>query len=258
MSTSFENKATNRGVVTFTISQDKIKPALDQAFNKVKKDLTAPGFRKGHMPRTVFNQKFGEEALYEEALNSILPAAYEEAVAELELDVVTQPKVDVKSMEKGKDWEITAEVVTKPEVKLGDYKNLEVSVEESKEVTDAEVDEKIERERNNLAELVLKEDAAVEGDTVVIDFVGSVDGVEFDGGKGDNFSLELGSGQFIPGFEDQLVGKKAGETVKVNVTFPEDYQSADLAGMKLRPRKFQNLMMNWLKILMKKLKHWLN
>lgn len=230
MSTSFENKATNRGVVTFTISQDKIKPALDQAFNKVKKDLTAPGFRKGHMPRTVFNQKFGEEALYEEALNSILPAAYEEAVAELELDVVTQPKVDVKSMEKGKDWEITAEVVTKPEVKLGGYKNLEVSVEESKEVTDAEVDEKIERERNNLAELVLKEDAAVEGDTVVIDFVGSVDGVEFDGGKGDNFSLELGSGQFIPGFEDQLVGKKAGETVKVNVTFPEDYQSADLAG----------------------------
>lgn len=230
MSTSFENKATNRGVVTFTISQDKIKPALDQAFNKVKKDLTAPGFRKGHMPRTVFNQKFGEEALYEEALNSILPAAYEEAVAELELDVVTQPKVDVKSMEKGKDWEITAEVVTKPEVKLGDYKNLEVSVEESKEVTNAEVDEKIERERNNLAELVLKEDAAVEGDTVVIDFVGSVDGVEFDGGKGNNFSLELGSGQFIPGFEDQLVGKKAGETVKVNVTFPEDYQSADLAG----------------------------
>ncbi|EMB65687.1 trigger factor [Streptococcus mutans 3SN1] len=230
MSTSFENKATNRGVVTFTISQDKIKPALDQAFNKVKKDLTAPGFRKGHMPRTVFNQKFGEEALYEEALNSILPAAYEEAVAELKLDVVTQPKVDVKSMEKGKDWEITAEVVTKPEVKLGDYKNLEVSVEESKEVTDAEVDEKIERERNNLAELVLKEDAAVEGDTVVIDFVGSVDGVEFDGGKGDNFSLELGSGQFIPGFEDQLVGKKAGGTVKVNVTFPEDYQSADLAG----------------------------
>ena len=230
MSTSFENKATNRGVVTFTISQDKIKPALDQAFNKVKKDLTAPGFRKGHMPRTVFNQKFGEEALYEEALNSILPAAYEEAVAELKLDVVTQPKVDVKSMEKGKDWEITAEVVTKPEVKLGDYKNLEVSVEESKEVTDAEVDEKIERERNNLAELVLKEDAAVEGDTVVIDFVGSVDGVEFDGGKGDNFSLELGSGQFIPGFEDQQVGKTAGETVKVNVTFPEDYQSADLAG----------------------------
>ncbi|MGT2750382.1 trigger factor [Streptococcus orisasini] len=230
MSTSFENKATNRGVITFTIGQDKIQPALDQAFNKVKKDISVPGFRKGHLPRTVFNQKFGEEALYEEALNSILPSAYEGAVAELELDVVAQPKIDVKSMEKGQDWEITAEVVTKPEVKLGDYKNLKVSVEESKEVTDAEVDEKIERERSNLAELVLKEDAAAEGDTVVIDFVGSVDGVEFDGGKGDNFSLELGSGQFIPGFEEQLVGKKAGETVDVNVTFPEDYQAADLAG----------------------------
>ena len=125
---------------------------------------------------------------------------------------------------------MTAEVVTKPEVKLGDYKNLEVSVEASKEVTDAEVDEKVERERNNLAELIVKEGAAELGDTVVIDFVGSVDGVEFDGGKGENFSLELGSGQFIPGFEDQLVGAKAGETVEVNVTFPEQYQAEDLAG----------------------------
>ena len=133
-------------------------------------------------------------------------------------------------MEKGQEWTLTAEVVTKPEVKLGDYKNLEVSVEASKEVTDAEVDEKVERERNNLAELIVKEGAAELGDTVVIDFVGSVDGVEFDGGKGENFSLELGSGQFIPGFEDQLVGAKAGETVEVNVTFPEQYQAEDLAG----------------------------
>lgn len=133
-------------------------------------------------------------------------------------------------MEKGQEWVITAEVVTKPEVKLGDYKDLEVSVEVSKEVTDEEVDAKIERERNNLAELAIKDGAAEKGDTVVIDFVGSVDGVEFDGGKGDDFSLELGSGQFIPGFEDQLVGSKAGDTVDVNVTFPEDYQAADLAG----------------------------
>ena len=133
-------------------------------------------------------------------------------------------------MEKGQEWTLTAEVVTKPEVKLGDYKNLEVSVEATKEVTDAEVDEKVERERNNLAELIVKEGAAELGDTVVIDFVGSVDGVEFDGGKGENFSLELGSGQFIPGFEDQLVGAKAGETVDVIVTFPEDYQAEDLAG----------------------------
>ena len=230
MSVSFENKATNRGVITFTIGQDKIKPALDQAFNKVKKNLNAPGFRKGHIPRAVFNQQFGEEALYEDALNALLPAAYQAAVAELSLDVVAQPKIDIKSMEKGQEWTLTAEVVTKPEVKLGDYKNLEVSVEATKEVTDAEVDDKVERERNNLAELIVKEGAAELGDTVVIDFVGSVDGVEFDGGKGENFSLELGSGQFIPGFEDQLVGAKAGETVEVNVTFPEQYQAEDLAG----------------------------
>ena len=230
MSVSFENTATNRGVVTFTIGQDKIQPALDQAFNKVKKNLNAPGFRKGHMPRAVFNQKFGEEALYDDALNAILPAAYEAAIAELGLDVVAQPKIDVKSIEKGQDWTLTAEVVTKPEVKLGAYKDLEVSVEASKEVTDEEVDAKLENERKNLAELVVKEGAAENGDTVVIDFVGSVDGVEFDGGKGENHSLELGSGQFIPGFEDQLVGAKAGDEVEVKVTFPEDYQAEDLSG----------------------------
>ena len=230
MSVSFENTATNRGVVTFTIGQDKIQPALDQAFNKVKKNLNVPGFRKGHIPRAVFNQKFGEEALYDDALNAILPAAYEAAIAELGLDVVAQPKIDVKSIEKGQDWTLTAEVVTKPEVKLGAYKDLEVSVEASKEVTDEEVDAKLENERKNLAELVVKEGAAENGDTVVIDFVGSVDGVEFDGGKGENHSLELGSGQFIPGFEDQLVGAKSGDEVEVKVTFPEDYQATDLAG----------------------------
>ena len=230
MSVSFENKETNRGVLTFTIGQDQIKPALDRAFNAVKKNIAVPGFRKGHIPRPVFNQRFGEESLYQDVLNALLPVAYEAAVKEAGLEVVAQPKIDVTSMEKGQEWVITAEVVTKPEVKLGAYKDLEVSVEVSKEVTDAEVDERIERERNNLAELVLKDGAAAEGDTVVIDFVGSVDGVEFDGGKGDNFSLGLGSGQFIPGFEDQLVGHSAGETVDVVVTFPEDYQAADLAG----------------------------
>ncbi|VUW95638.1 Trigger factor [Streptococcus constellatus] len=230
MSVSFESKATNRGVLTFTISQEQIKPELDRVFNSVKKNLNVPGFRKGHLPRPVFNQRFGEEALYQDTLNALLPAAYEAAVKEAEIEVVAQPQFDVTSMEKGQDWTITAEVVTKPEVKLGEYKNLEVSVEVSKEVSDADVDARIERERNNLAELVLKEDKAANGDTVVIDFVGTVGGVEFDGGKGDNFSLELGSGQFIPGFEDQLVGHAAGETVEVNVTFPEDYQATDLAG----------------------------
>ncbi|MBN2960145.1 MAG: trigger factor [Streptococcus gordonii] len=230
MSVSFEKKETNRGVLTFTISQEQIKPELDRVFNSVKKTINVPGFRKGHLPRPVFNQKFGEEALYQDALNNLLPNAYEAAVKEAGIEVVAQPKIDVVSMEKGQDWTISAEVVTKPDVKLGAYKDLEVSVEVSKEVTDEDVDARIERERNNLAELVLKEGPAAEGDTVVIDFVGSVDGVEFDGGKGDNFSLGLGSGQFIPGFEDQLVGHKAGETVDVVVTFPEDYQAADLAG----------------------------
>ena len=230
MSVSFEKKETNRGVLTFTISQEQIKPELDRVFNSVKKTINVPGFRKGHLPRPVFNQKFGEEALYQDALNNLLPNAYEAAVKEAGIEVVAQPKIDVVSMEKGQDWTISAEVVTKPEVKLGAYKDLEVSVEVSKEVTDEDVDARIERERNNLAELVLKEGPAAEGDTVVIDFVGSVDGVEFDGGKGDNFSLGLGSGQFIPGFEDQLVGHKASETVDVVVTFPEDYQAADLAG----------------------------
>ena len=230
MSVSFEAKDTNRGVLTFTIGQDAIKPELDRVFNKVKKDINLPGFRKGHLPRAVFNQKFGEEALYQDVLNALLPAAYEAAVAEAGLEVVAQPKIDVVSMEKDQDWTINAEVVTKPEVKLGDYKNLTVSVEATKEVSDEEVDAKIERERNNLAELVIKEGAAEEGDTVVIDFVGSVDGVEFDGGKGENFSLGLGSGQFIPGFEAQLVGHAAGEEVNVEVTFPEDYQADDLAG----------------------------
>ena len=230
MSVSFENKETNHGVLTFTISQEQIKPALDRVFESVKKTLNVPGFRKGHIPRPIFNQRFGEEALYQDALNDLLPAAYEAAVKETGIEVVAQPTFDVVSMEKGQDWTLTAAVVTKPEVKLGAYKDLEVSVEVSKEVTDADVDARIERERNNLAELVVKEGAAAEGDTVVIDFVGSIDGVEFDGGKGDNFSLGLGSGQFIPGFEDQLVGHSAGETVDVIVTFPEDYQAADLAG----------------------------
>lgn len=230
MSVSFESKETNRGVLTFTIAQADIQPELTKVFNKVKKDISVPGFRKGHLPRPIFNQRFGEEALYQDTLNNLLPNAYEAAVKEASLEVVAQPKIDVASMEKGQDWTITAEVVTKPEVKLGEYKDLEVSTEVSKEVTDKEVDEKLERERNGLAELVVKEEAAANGDTVVIDFSGSVDGEEFDGGKGDNHSLELGSGQFIPGFEEQLVGHSAGETINVEVTFPEDYTEESLAG----------------------------
>ncbi|KXT78067.1 trigger factor [Streptococcus sp. DD13] len=230
MSVSFETKETNHGVLTFTIAQDAIQPELTRVFNRVKKDINLPGFRKGKVSRSVFDQRFGEEALYQDALNALLPEAYEAAVKEAGIAVVAQPSFDAQSLEKGQDWVITASVVTKPEVKLGDYKNLTVSVDLTKEVSDEEVEERLNRERNNLAELTIKDGAAENGDTVVIDFVGSVDGVEFDGGKGDNFSLELGSGQFIPGFEDQLVGSKAGDQVEVNVTFPEDYQATDLAG----------------------------
>lgn len=230
MSVSFESKETNRGVLTFTITQATIQPELTKVFNKVKKDISVPGFRKGHLPRPVFNQKFGEEALYQDTLNNLLPASYESAVKEAGLDVVAQPKIDVTAMEKGQDWIITAEVVTKPDVKLGAYKDLDVTVEASKEVSEEEVEAKLETERNGLAELVVKEAPAENGDTVVIDFSGSVDGEEFEGGKGDNYSLELGSGQFIPGFEEQLVGHSAGETITVEVTFPENYQAEELAG----------------------------
>lgn len=230
MTASFEKTGVNNGTLTFTIGQDTIAKGLNIAFDKVKKNLNVPGFRKGKVSRTVFNKMYGEEALYEEALNAILPESYEAAVAESGIDPVAQPKIDIKSMNKGEDWEITADVIVKPEVKLGDYKNLEVSVDVEKDVTDADVDAKIEAAQKNLAELVIKEDAAENGDTVVIDFEGKVDGVAFDGGTAQNHSLELGSGSFIPGYEEQLVGHKAGETVEVTVTFPEDYQAEDLAG----------------------------
>ena len=230
MTASFEKTGVNNGTLTFTIGQELITKGLNVAFDKVKKNLNVPGFRKGKVSRTVFNKMYGEEALYEEALNAVLPESYEAAVVEAGIDPVAQPKIDIKSMNKGEDWEITAEVVVKPEVKLGEYKNLEVSVDVTKEVTDADVDAKIEAAQKNLAELVIKEDVAANGDTVVIDFEGKVDGVAFDGGTAENHSLELGSGSFIPGYEEQLVGHKAGETVEVNVTFPEDYQAEDLAG----------------------------
>ncbi|MFR4176767.1 MAG: trigger factor [Lactococcus raffinolactis] len=230
MTASFEKTGVNNGTLTFTIGQDTIAKGLNISFDKVKKNLNVPGFRKGKVSRTVFNKMYGEEALYEEALNAVLPESYEAAVAESGIDPVAQPKIDIKSMNKGEDWEITADVIVKPEVKLGDYKNLEVSVDVEKDVTDADVDAKIEAAQKNLAELVIKEDAAENGDTVVIDFEGKVDGVAFDGGTAQNHSLELGSGSFIPGYEEQLVGHKAGETVEVTVTFPEDYQAEDLAG----------------------------
>lgn len=229
MSVKWEKEeGTNNGKLTFEIEPAKIKEGLDTAFNRVKKTLNVPGFRKGKVPRQIFNKMFGEESLYQDALNAVLPEAYANAVAESNIKPVAQPEIDVESMEKDSTWVLTAKVTVEPEVKLGQYKDLEVKAR-STEVTDEEVDAEIKKLQEQQAELVLKEDQpAAEGDTVVIDFEGKVDGVAFDGGKGENYSLELGSNTFIPGFEDQLVGHKAGETVEVNVTFPEEYHAEDL------------------------------
>ena len=229
MTAKWEKKGTNDGVLTFEISEEKIKEGLDTAFNKVKSTLSVPGFRKGKVPRTIFNKQYGEEALYEDALNAVLPEAYDAAVAEAGLDPVAQPKIDVKSMEKGEAWVIEAEVTVKPEVELGEYKGLTVE-KQDREVTDEDVEKNIEEKRAAQAELVLKEDAAVDGDTVVIDYEGFKDGVAFEGGKGENHSLELGSNSFIPGFEEKLVGVKAEDELDVDLTFPEDYHAEDLKG----------------------------
>ncbi|MDR1473611.1 MAG: trigger factor [Lactobacillales bacterium] len=230
MTATFEKTSTNHGVLKFSIDQEIINKGLDQAFNRIKKQLNAPGFRKGHVPRRIFNNLYGEESLYEKVLDAILPKAYDKAIKEAKLESVAQPKIDIESIGKGQDWVIKAELVLKPEVKLGEYKGLKIK-KEAAEVTDEDINQKLEKDRNDLLELVLKEDeAAVLGDVTVIDFDGSIDGVPFEGGKSENYSLELGLEQFIPGFENQLVGHKAGEEINVRVTFPEDYHIKDLAG----------------------------
>ena len=220
----------SKGTLTFDIDVETIQKGIDDAFKKTQKQITVPGFRKGHVPRAIFNQMYGEESLYQDALNDVLPDAYEAAVKETEIEPVDQPQISIDSMEKGQPWTIKAEVAVKPEVKLGDYKGMSVSKQDT-EVSDADVDAELENKRQQQAELVLKEDEpAAKGDTVVIDYVGTVDGEKFDGGSADNYSLELGSGSFIPGFEDQLIGHKADEDVDVKVTFPEDYHAKNLAG----------------------------
>ena len=220
----------SKGTLTFEIDVDTINKGIDEAFVETRKKITVPGFRKGRVPRQIFNQMYGEESLYQDALNKVLPDAYNEAVKETNIQPVDQPKIDIKSMEKGQPWVLTAEVDVMPEVKLGEYKGMEVPAQDTT-VTDADVDDALETKRQQQAELVLKEDKPAEkGDTVVIDNKGSVDGEEFDGGSAENYSLELGSGSFIPGFEDQLIGHNADEDVDVNVTFPEDYHAKNLAG----------------------------
>ncbi|HLQ83517.1 MAG TPA: trigger factor [Pseudogracilibacillus sp.] len=226
----WEKKEGNEGELTINVSADQFDEALNEAYKKVVKTVSLPGFRKGRIPRNIFEKQFGVESLFQDAVDIILPSAYEEAINQTEIFPVDQPEVDIDQIEKGKELIFKAVVTVKPEVKLGEYKGLEYEAEEV-EVTDEEVDTALENLRQSQAELVLKEEGTVEdGDTVVIDFEGFIDGEAFEGGKAENHSLEIGSEQFIPGFEEQLIGKSANEETEIKVTFPEDYQAEEFAG----------------------------
>lgn len=229
MSVKWEKQEGNTGLLTVEVAADVVNNGLDQAFKKVVKQINAPGFRKGKMPRQIFEKMYGVESLFQDALDFILPHAYASAVEEAGIDPVDRPEIDIVSMEKGQPLVFTANVVVKPEVTLGEYKGLEVTkVDET--VTDEEIEEQLKAQQARLAELVVKEDAIVEGDTAVIDFEGFVDGEAFEGGAGQDYPLEIGSNSFIPGFEGQLVGVKSGDSKDVEVTFPEEYHAAELAG----------------------------
>ncbi|WP_121611529.1 trigger factor [Mesobacillus foraminis] len=230
MSAKWEKLEGNQGVLTIEVDAEKVNEGLDAAFKKVVKTINVPGFRKGKMPRQMFEKRFGVEALYQDAIDILLPEVYSNAVEEAGIEPVDRPEIDIEQIEKGKSMIVKATVTVKPEVKLGEYKGLEVEAFDT-EVTDEEVDAELKKLQERQAELVVKEDGKAEnGDTVVIDFEGFVDGEAFEGGKAENYSLELGSGNFIPGFEEKLVGTAAGEEKDVEVTFPEEYHAAELAG----------------------------
>lgn len=231
MTANWEKTENGYGVLTFEISEPQKKEAIDKAFNKVKKNLNVPGFRKGKVTRSVFNRMFGETSLYEDALNIVLPVAYPLAVEEAGIDPVAQPEISVESLNNDEPWVIKAKVAVKPVVKLGQFEGLEVE-KQDRSVTDEEVEDRLKAEQEKNAELIVKEadQPAEDGDTVVIDYKGFVDGVAFEGGEDKNHSLELGSNQFIPGFEEQLIGTKEGDEVEVKVTFPSEYHSEALAG----------------------------
>nr|WP_068129365.1 trigger factor [Nosocomiicoccus ampullae] len=226
---TWEKKEGNVGTLTITVPSEDFDKALDQAFNKVKKDIQVPGFRKGKIPRQMFEKRFGVESLYQDALDIVLPGAYSKAIDETGIKPVDQPSVDVKEIEKGKDLVLELEVTVEPEVELGEYKGLE-GKEIDAEVSEDDVNEQIEALLGQYAELVVKEGEVAEGDVANIDFKGFVDGEAFEGGEMEGHDLEIGSGTFIPGFEDQLIGLKAGEEKDVEVTFPEEYQAEELQG----------------------------
>lgn len=230
MSVKWEKQEGNEGVLTVTVPAEEVNAGLDKAFKKVVKQVNVPGFRKGKMPRQMFEQRFGAEALYQDALDFILPDAYASAVEEAGINPVDRPEIDIEQMEKGKELIFTAKVTVEPEVELGDYKGLEVEKEDT-EVTEEDLNKAIEADLARKAELVVKEEGEVaEGDVVNLDFDGYVNDEAFEGGKAEGYDLEIGSGQFIPGFEEQLIGTKVGDEKDVNVTFPEEYHAEELAG----------------------------
>ncbi|PTF58959.1 trigger factor [Staphylococcus chromogenes] len=230
MTATWEKKEGNEGLLQVTVPAEEVDKALDQAFKKVVKQINVPGFRKGKVPRPIFEQRFGVEALYQDAVDILLPKAYSNAVEEAGINPVDQPEIEVTQIEKGKEFKFDATVTVEPEVELGDYKGLEIEKQDT-ELTDEEVETTINQRLEAMADMVIKEDGKVEeGNTVNLDFDGYVDGEQFEGGQADGYDLEIGSGMFIPGFEEQLVGLKVGEEKDVEVTFPEEYHAEELAG----------------------------
>ena len=221
----------NMAKLTIEVSADDFEKACNDAYNKNKSKISIPGFRKGKVPRQIIEKTYGPGVFYEDAADICIRNTYgEELDANKEIEVVSRPEIEVTQCEKGKSFIYVASVALKPEVKLGKYKGVKIE-KVSTEVTDADVDAEIEKERRANSRTIVVEDRPVkDGDITVINFEGFVDGVAFEGGKGENYPLTIGSGQFIPGFEEQLIGAKIGEDVEVNVTFPEDYQAEDLAG----------------------------
>ena len=230
MSVKVETLEKNMAKLVIEVPAEELEKALQAAYNKNKSKISIPGFRKGKVPRQMVEKMYGPGFFYEDAANMLIPVEYEKAADECGLELVSRPVIDIEQIEKGKPFIFTAEVAVKPEVTLGEYKGLEVAKTDV-EVSDEEVAAELEKEREKNARTISVEDRAVEnGDMIMLDFEGFVNGVAFDGGKGENYPLTIGSNAFIPGFEEQLVGAKIGEDVEVNVTFPEEYQAPELAG----------------------------
>ena len=234
MNVSWEKIEKNRGVLTVEVESDKFAKALDQAFKKVVRNVNVPGFRKGKVPRIIFEKRFGVESLYQDAVDILLPTAYSDAVKEAGITPVDQPDIEIEQIGKGEVFKFKATVDVKPEVELGEYKGIEVE-DKPVNVTEEDIENELKTMQERHAELVVLEDgeAAQNGDIAVIDFEGFKDGEAFEGGKGENHSLELGSNSFIPGFEEQVVGMKKNEEKEITVTFPEEYHSEELAGQEV-------------------------